>query len=184
MDPVALRTERLLLSMPVATDVDAIAEACQDAAIQRFTTVPSPYARSDAEEFVRLVAGWWAEGTQTVWAIREDGALAGMIGLHQISEGAAEIGYWAVAERRGRGLLGEAVRAVVDFGFGDLGLVRLSWRAVAGNVGSARLARSAGFRYEGTLRQAGLHGGHRDDMWIGGLLPSDDRTPVDWPVLD
>ena len=182
MEPVTLRTERLVLRAPTADDIDAITAACQDPAIQRFTSVPSPYARTDAEDFVRLVAEWWEDASQTVWTIYEQDVLVGAVGLHHIDQGAAEIGYWGVAEHRGRGLLGEAALAVTDWGFDALGLVRLSWRAVAGNLPSARLARSLGFRYEGTLRQAFMHGAHRDDGWVAGLLASDDRMPVAWPV--
>src|SRR5690606_15307583 len=109
------------------------------------TTVPSPYTRKDGEDFVGLVADWWADGVETVWAIRRSDELAGMIGLHKITShahgGEAEIGYWGTAAHRGQGVMGEAGRAVVDFAFDELGLARLSWRAVVGNVPSARTAR-------------------------------------------
>jgi RimJ/RimL family protein N-acetyltransferase len=79
--------------------------------------------------------------------------------------------------------MGEAARAVVDYAFDVLKLARLTWRAVVGNVPSARTARGLGFRYEGLLRQ-GLTGPRgREDGWIAGLLASDDHTPVEWPVL-
>ena len=48
VQPVVLRTERLTLSVPTEADVDAIFEACQDAEIRRYTTVPSPYERQHA----------------------------------------------------------------------------------------------------------------------------------------
>lgn len=187
MDPVTLHTERLVLSIPTAADIDAITAACQDPEVSRWTTVPSPYSRENAAAFVDLVAGWWADGVETVWAIREGEVLAGMIGLHRITEhphgGEAEIGFWGVAAFRGRGVMGEAARAVIDFAFGELRLARVAWRAVVGNVPSARTARSLGFRYEGTLRQGLASARGRDDGWIAGLLASDDRHPVVWPVL-
>lgn len=188
MEPVTLTTDRLVLRAPDASDVDAIAEACQDPEIQRWTTVPSPYARTDAEEFVRLVGGWWAEGSETVWALRLDEALVGMIGLHHIAAhragGRAELGFWVTAAARGRGYVVEAASAVIDWGLAELGLARIEWRAVAGNVASAKAARALGFRYEGLLRQAFASGDRREDSWIAGLLRDDDRTPAAWPVLD
>lgn len=187
MEPVTLRTDRLVLSIPTAADVDAITDACQDPEVPRWTTVPSPYTRENAEEFVEQVVRWWADGEETVWAIRRDGALAGMIGLHRITAhthgGDAEIGYWGTAAFRGQGVVTEAGRAVVDWAFRELDVARLGWRAVAGNVPSARTARTLGFRYEGLLRQGLTSPRGRDDGWIAGLLASDDRTPVDWPVL-
>lgn len=180
-----LTTERLHIRMPEGRDIDAITAACQDATIQRFTTVPRPYTRAHAEGFVAQTAGAWIDGTDAVWAIEHEGTLVGMIGLHHISDGAAEFGYWIVADARGQGIVAEAARCVIDWGFtGPLALRRISWKAVAGNIASGRVARSVGFRYEGTMRQAFRHGEHTDDGWIAGLLASDDRSPVPWPVLD
>lgn len=187
MEFVALSTERLVLHAPTEADVDAITAACQDPEIARWTTVPSPYTREHAEDFVHLVAQQWDAGSEVVWGMYADGELVGMIGLHHITDhhsGAhAELGYWVTAAARGKGYLTEAARAVVDWGFSELGLVRIRWQAVAGNIPSARAARALGFRYEGLQRQALTSPRGRDDGWIAGLLPDDDRTPVDWPVL-
>lgn len=187
MEKATLQTARLVLSAPTDADIDAITRACQDPEIPRWTTVPHPYARQDAADFVRLVDEWWADGSQTVWAMRAGSELVGMIGLHHITAhatgGDAELGFWVAAEARGSGYLVEAARPVLDWGFHELGLVRVRWRAVAGNVPSARAARALGFRYEGLQRQALTSPRGRDDGWSAGLLAADDRTPVDWPVL-
>ena len=189
MQPVTLRTERLVLSPPAEGDIDAIFDACQDPEIQRYTTVPSPYHRDDAVGFVKKTAGWWDEGAEATWALHHADGLAGVVGLHRLGRqsGAGEIGYWMTPAFRGQGLLTEAARAVIDWGFSPdgLALARIEWRAVVGNVGSTRTARALGFRYEGRLRGALLHSsGVRDDGWIAGLLAGDDRTPQPWPVLD
>lgn len=186
MEPTILRTERLVLRAPTSADVDAITAACQDPEIPRWTTVPSPYAREDAEDFVRLIGEWWEDGSQTVWAVFADDVLVGAIGLHQITEhragGDAELGFWVTAPARGHGYVTEAARAVIDWGFANLGLARMTWRAVVGNIPSARSARSLGFRFEGTHRQFLTSPRGRDDGWLAGLLRTDDRIPVDWPI--
>ncbi len=187
MRPVTLTTERLELSVPTEADVDAIFAACQDPTLQRYTTVPSPYERQHAEGFIGYAATRWQDDLEATWAIREGDALVGMIGLNGITPaGAGEIGYWMAAPHRGRGLLTEAARAVVDWGLGARGaaLARMEWRAVAGNTGSASVARKLGFRYEGLLRRAAANSFGRDDAWIAGLLPADDRMPQPWPVLE
>lgn len=187
MEKVTLETASLTLSAPTTDDVDAITAACQDPEIVRWTTVPSPYSRQNGEDFVRLVSEWWDDGSQAVWAMRAGSELVGMIGLHHIVGhpvgGHAELGYWVTASARGRGYVGEASRAVVDWGFDELGLARLHWQAVVGNIPSARTARALGFRYEGLQRQALTSSRGRDDGWIAGLLRSDDRTPVEWSIL-
>lgn len=182
-EPVELTTRRLVLSVPAAADIDALFAACQDPDIQRFTTVPSPYQRVDAERFVRLAAEWWDTGEEYTWTIRAGGALVGMIGLHGIRAGAAEIGYWLAARARGRGYLNEAAEAVLDFAFGPMRLQRVEWRAVTDNPASARVAQRLGFRYEGLLRLGlGGIGGSRRDGHIAGLLATDPRTPQAWPL--
>lgn len=114
--------------------------------------------------------------------------LVGVVGLHHISShsagGTAELAFWATAESRGKGFMAEASRSVIDWGFAELGLARIHWQAVAGNIASARTARALGFRYEGELRQALTSSRGRDDGWVAGLLPDDDRSPVDWRILD
>lgn len=181
-----LRTDRLVLRAPTAEDIDAITAACQDPEIARWTTVPSPYTREHAAGFVELVAQWWADDSQTIWGMFHDGILVGAVGLHHITPheagGSTELGYWATAESRGQGFMIEASNSVIDWGFAELGLARISWRAVAGNIPSARTARALGFRYEGLQRQALTSPRGRDDGWTAGLLASDDRTPVEWPI--
>ncbi|WP_426184355.1 GNAT family N-acetyltransferase [Microbacterium sp. TWP3-1-2b2] len=187
MEPVILSTDRLVLRAPTTDDVDAITDACQDPEIPRWTTVPSPYTRADGEDFVKLVTGWWESGEETVWGLFHHEVLVGMIGLHNIAPHAtgasAEIGFWATAGTRGKGFMVEAARVVIDWGFAELDLARIRWQAVAGNVASARTARALGFRYEGLQRQALTSPRGRDDGWIAGLLPTDDRAPVEWSVL-
>ncbi|QAY58836.1 N-acetyltransferase [Microbacterium protaetiae] len=184
MEPVTLRTARLELSLPRPGDAEAITAAAADPEVPRWTTLPSPYSLDDAVDFIARAARWTAEGSQLNWAIRHDGAWVGMIGLaHLQSGGAAEIGYWMAASARGQGLLTEAARAVVDYGFEELTLARIEWRAVVGNIPSARAARRLGFRYEGMLRQALSDSRGRHDGWIAGLLRDDDRTVTEWPVL-
>ncbi|WP_404431697.1 GNAT family N-acetyltransferase [Microbacterium lacus] len=186
MEPVTLRTDRLELSAPRPEDADAIYTACQDADIQRYTTVPSPYLASHAEDFISRCANHWQLGTETTWVMRENSVLAGVVGLHDIGRGNASLGYWVAPAARGRGLIVEAARAVIEWAFAPTGadLTRVEWRAVVGNVGSARVARALGFHYEGTLRAEFTNATGRFDGWVGGLLRSDDRMPQPWPVLE
>ncbi|MFF7291869.1 GNAT family N-acetyltransferase [Microbacterium sp. NPDC008134] len=187
MEPVRLQTERLVLAAPKIADIDAITAACQDPEIPRWTTVPSPYTRESAREFVEITAQRWADESHATWSMYADGEVVGSIGLHHIvdheSGAQAELGYWVAASARGKGYVVEAAMAVIDWAFDERGLVRLDWRAKVGNEPSARAARALGFRYEGMQRQFLTGPRGRDDGWVGGLLVSDDRSPVEWPIL-
>lgn len=186
MDPIILTTARLTLRIPEAVDEPAIADACRDEGIQHFTTVPSPYTAADAHAFVaEHCPRGWRDGTDLVWAVHDAGALAGMIGVHHLAQGAGELGYWTAPDHRGRGVLREAGARVIDFAFSPrpdgLSLARLAWHACAGNAASAATARSLGFRYVGTDRRAELRHGQRFDRLSADLLADDDRSPVAWP---
>ena len=185
MEPVTLRTARLELSIPVPADIDAITDAAQDPDVPRWTTLPAPYERSHAEDFVALSLRRWEAGTDLVWAVRVAGAWVGSVGLHGVKPGGdAEIGFWMAKHARGHGYLTEAAARVIDFAFAaPVSLARIEWRAVVGNVASARAARTLGFRYEGMLRQALSDPRGRHDGWVAGLLATDDRVPRAWPVL-
>jgi RimJ/RimL family protein N-acetyltransferase len=169
--------------MPTPADVDAITAACQDADVQKYTTLPSPYLRAHGEQFVSTAAERWEAGTNLDWALREDDELVGMVGLYRIGGGTGELGYWVARGARGRGLATEAAGAVVDWALGEAGLARVEWRAVVGNTASARAARSLGFHYEGMLRQGLANSFGRSDGWLAAVLATDDRSPQPWPPL-
>lgn len=188
-EPVVLTGSRVVLSVPGVADIDQVAELCTDPSIARWTTVPSPYSRDNAEAFVLdVVPAAWLSGSSCTWAIREesDGELIGMIGLDGIRDGEAELGFWLAPDARGRGLMSAAVALVVDHAFAPapsgLDLDRLVWRAFVGNAASASVARRAGFRFEGTRRAGGSQRGVRLDDWQAALLRDDPREQAgDWP---
>ncbi|MFD0273731.1 GNAT family N-acetyltransferase [Kitasatospora sp. NPDC127111] len=178
VEPVVLTTERLVLRAPQESDVDAVLAACQDAEIQRWTVVPSPYRREDAEYFVRdLAHNGWRTGENRIWCVfeRGTGALVGSQGLISCPgrPGAAEVGWWATKEYRGRGYTAEAAAAVARYGLTELGLRRLEWYAYVGNEGSRAVAEKVGFRFEGTLRSFAEQRGRFHDAWVAGLLATD-----------
>ncbi len=135
MDPVDITAGRLHLRPWEAADAGAVLLGASDPSTQRWTQVPVPYRRADAEDFVgRLSPAMWAEGGAS-FAVesRGGGSLAGSIGLFPPADGFAEIGYWTVAEHRGRGLTAEAVGVLSDWhslraGFGEEGLIRQRFR--------------------------------------------------------
>ncbi len=185
MEPVTLTTDRLLLRTVGPQDTDAVHAAVQAPDIQRWTTIPSPYLPEHARSFTeQQVPDGWANGSMLTFGLfPSDGRLAGMLGLTLPSPGAAEIGFWAAKEHRGRGYVTEAALAVARWAFTDLGTGRLEWRAEVGNHASRAVAERAGFTVEGTLRAALNNKGVRRDCWVGSLLPSDLGLPSTVPYL-
>lgn len=181
MQPVTLQTERLTLSPLVAADTAAIYEACQDPEIQRWTTVPVPYTREDAATFIALTEAWWVSDGEYTWAIRLGTEFCGVVGLRPDNAGIRELGFWLAAPARGRGILHEAANAVINFGFNELGLVRISSAAYVGNVASLAAQRRLGFAYEGVRRLACVQRGVNLDGWFTSLLATDSREAKQFP---
>ena len=178
MDPVEITAGTLHLRPFGPADVDAVARACSDPEVQRWTRVPSPYGREDAVAFVERVApALWESGEGAPFAVLDatSGDLLASVGLVRIDrrDALGEIGYWCAPWARGRGVTTQAVGAVCRWSFGALGLARVEWLAEVGNTGSRRVAEKAGFTVEGVLRgrMSGKHG--QADAWVGGLLATD-----------
>lgn len=69
-----------------------------------------------------------------------------------IGEDEGEIGYWIGVPYWGRGLIPEALRALMRHCFRDLGLVKLWCGYFDGNEKSARVQKKCGFKYYHTHR--------------------------------
>ncbi|MDT9700591.1 GNAT family N-acetyltransferase [Streptomyces sp. P17] len=186
MDPVTLRTDRLLLRTVGPHDTDAVYRAVQDPDILRWTTMPSPYLPEHAGSFTeQLVPDGWADGTMFTFGVflPEGEDLIGMLGLTMRAPGVAEIGFWTAKEHRGKGYTSEAVLTAVRWSFTAACIDRVEWRAEVGNTASRAVAERTGFTIEGTMRSAINNKGVRRDCWVGSLLPSDLGLPSTAPYV-
>jgi RimJ/RimL family protein N-acetyltransferase len=195
MDPVEIRTDRLLLRPWQPGDAPAVLAACTDPVVQAWTSgLPSPYTADSAREYVEVLAPTaWAAGTAYAFAVTDvrSGEVLANVALRPRPEHQNhDVGYWAAPAARGQGITTEALAAVCRWGFADLGATRIEWYARVGNWASRRVAEKAGFTVEGTLR-GGLPvaGGDRSDCWVGARLPDDPeidtrRLPAYKPLTD
>lgn len=174
-NPVLSAGPGLLLRRHRLEDADAIVEMCRDEAMQRFTTVPVPvpYGRDEAEAFLAAAKAGWEAGTGVALAVEAGGRFAGTVDLRIEDGGWAEVGYGLASWARGRQVATRAVSVVLAWGFGELGLEGVVWRAQVDNEPSWRVAEKCGFRMEGRVRGLLLQRGRRLDGRIATLLPSE-----------
>ncbi len=185
LGPVRLRTGPLLLRPWEPRDAPAVAAACSDPEVARWTLLPQPYTPDTARSWVGEEApGQWSSGRGAQFGVfgLTSGALVGAVGLGHIDDGTAEVGYWTALEARGRGVATRAVTAACRWGFDELGLARIAWQALVGNWGSRAVAERCGFLLEGTRRAGLVQRGVRLDAWSGALLTGD-GPPAALPVL-
>lgn len=94
--------------------------------------------------------------------------LVGGIGVTNIRRGVAQagtLGYWMGAPYAGQGLMGEALRSVLDYCLGALDLHRVEAACLPSNERSRRLLERAGFDREGYAEKyLKIHGVWQDHL--------------------
>lgn len=153
-------------------DIMAIYNACQDPIIPRFTTVPSPYLMSHAEDFIREIAPRsFEEKTELLFSIvKGKGAeeeFCGLISFHTVdlNNHATELGYWLAKPARGKGIAKTAVKLISEYGIDTMGLRRIEALVDVENIASRALLTSSGYQEEGILRNRVTRpGGRQIDM--------------------
>jgi RimJ/RimL family protein N-acetyltransferase len=106
---------------------------------------------------------------------RDDGALLGEVLLKIASTEAlqAEVGYIFNPSYAGKGYATEAVRAMIDLGFADLGYHRIFARLDAQNQGSIGIVERLKMRKEAHLIQNDRFNGVWGDEFIYAILKSE-----------
>lgn len=99
--------------------------------------------------------------------------IIGAVNLNNITRGAAQyadLGYALDAEMQGKGLMPEAVRAVIAFAFGPLNLHRIRACYLPTNERSGAVLRRLGFVVEGYARDYLLIDGRWQDQILTSLI--------------
>jgi RimJ/RimL family protein N-acetyltransferase len=165
---VTIQDDAIRLRPPSEDDIPAIVAACQDPEIARWTAVPSPYTEEDART-------WLASEEETAFVVvdRESGELLGAIGVQEVGQANAQVGYWVKREARGRGVATAALRLLARYAVEELGAGRVQLFTEPENIASQRVAEKAGFVREGVLRRYLNIKGQRRDGVVFSLLPED-----------
>lgn len=144
---IALRPFRL-------DDARAVAEACRDPDIPRFTMMPEGLTEAQAADWIEHgLAGWRHGIARFAIVVPPDDRCLGQIGLQiDRSNRRAEAFYWLDPARRGQGHAGEALELVTQWAFRDFDIVRVQLATDLDNEASQRVAERCGFTREGVLR--------------------------------
>lgn len=172
-----IETRRLRLAPLAPGDAAEMERLASDAAIAATTlSIPHPYPPGLAGRWIESIAGSWANGVSGTWSIRllDHGVFVGVIDIRlEPWSDSGEMGYWIGTPFWGRGYATEAVRAIVDFAFSNMGLNRVHAEHFPRNVASGRVLEKAGMVREGTLRQAARKGTLYEDVTMWAILRED-----------
>ncbi|GAA1557701.1 hypothetical protein GCM10009789_08880 [Kribbella sancticallisti] len=187
-DVPTLADELITLRAHTPADIEPAYDVCQDPEMQRWTTIPVPYERRHAEQYLteQIPAGWRG-GSSWAWAIEYDGRYAGTIDLRPGDGNVGEVGFAVAPWARGHGVMTRALKLTVRYAF-EQGWDRVIWRAFTGNWGSRRVAWKCGFRNLVTIPGGGVARGVRKDEWVASIARDDEPVPQgNWwrvPVIE
>ncbi len=187
VSPPFIRTPRLVLRLAGREDVPAILEyltanrdhltpfepawpadmLCESLWISRVTFFRQEFERGT---LVRLF----------LFDLQDPRRVVGGVGLSQIVHApwhACFLGYALDATFEGRGYMREALKAILPWAFGELGLHRVMANYMPHNVRSARLLRSLGFVVEGYARDYLRINNRWEDHVLTSLINCDWQAP-------
>ena len=174
-----LETERLTLRPLRMSDARDMYAYAQDPEVSRYVMWSAHTSVLQSRAFIRACIRQYRRGEPGSFAIvlKESGRMIGTVGFMWIQEEnrSAEVGYSLGRAYWNRGIMTEALRAVVAFGFDTLRLNRIEAQHDLRNPASGRVMAHVGMQQEGVLRQRIKNKGMFVDVALYAILRSDPR---------
>ncbi|NML56190.1 GNAT family N-acetyltransferase [Chryseobacterium cheonjiense] len=154
-----LETERLQLKEINEHHAENILKIRSNEVINRFIKRNSPKNNYDALQFILMIKERTKNNQTFYWGIslKDQPDLIGTICLYNFSEDrkTAEVGYELLPDYHGKGMMSEALKAVVDFAFTDLILDEIVAMTHRMNDDSKKLLLRQGFIWEEDKKDEG-----------------------------
>jgi RimJ/RimL family protein N-acetyltransferase len=145
----------LIFRLWQASDIPAIVAAFRDEAMRRW--VSSMNDEDEARAWLARQEAGWTDGARLSWAVEEEGAVVGYFAVKAANPPetlATGLGYWTVAEARGRGIASRCVQTATEWLFGGQDIMpadEIELLHTVGNEGSCRVAHKCGYVLESVL---------------------------------
>ncbi len=174
-----LSTERLLLRRMTMKDAQDVFEYSRDPEVARHVLWSAQKHISEAKDYIRYMTKRYRDDLPSSWGIidKASGRLVGTIGYMAFSEenASVEVGYSLAHWLWGKGLMTEALRAVIDYTFDAMDVNRIEAQHEIDNPSSGRVMEKCGMVKEGVLRQRLYNKGEFKDVALYSILRGDKR---------
>lgn len=172
-----LQTKRLHLKQIHSADAPDLHEFLSDAEVRKYIGIP-PYTK--LEETYREI-DWYDKifntktGIRWGIALKDDPTIIGSCGFLNMSQAnfRAEIGYELHRSYWRKGIVSEALAAIIKYGFEEMKLNRIEALVEPENVASVQLLERFRFLREGLLREYEYGAGKFDDLYMYSMLRKD-----------
>lgn len=172
-------TERMLLRRIRVDDADDIFAYASDASVTATLIWDTHLSIDDSLAYIESVVATYEAGAGAMWGIehQEQRRLIGTVGFNSVREAGyvGVVGYALARPYWGQGLMTEALRHVIDFGFRHMGLWRIEATCRSDNIGSYRVLEKGGMQLEGVLRDARYVKGRLETIRLYSILRRDYR---------
>jgi len=162
-----LKSKRLTLRPPKLSDAPILEKYINDYLVCRYlTNVPFPYPKGGARKWIKQANKELKNKKSIHFSIIYNQQPIGSIGFNKIDfkHQKAGVGYWLAKKYWGLGIMTEALKLVLDFGFNQLKLQRIWSAHFKENNRSKRVQEKSGLKFEGMFRQDILKNKKRHDI--------------------
>ncbi len=166
-----LETDRLILRKIKYSDKSDIFEYAKNPEVAKYVLWEPHREKIDTIAFLNIVYSAYNKNKAAPWGIqlKENSKIIGTVGFVKWDKEKkiGEIGYVLAKDYWGRGLITEAVKEVLKFGFSTMGLTKITAHCIAENVGSEKVLLKSGFNFDGLfLKHATVKGKLVDIKWF------------------
>ncbi len=172
-----LPTRRLLLRQIQEADAGALFVFKSDALVTSSYGQEPHQSQEDSLALIRRLQADYDRRDVLFWCLtlKDQDQMIGECTFWNFDAGfqCAEIGYELHPAYWQQGIMAEALSAVLDYGFNEIGLHRVEAVPLAVNQPSHAILLKLGFSYEGNLRQRHFFRGRFEDQLYFGLLKED-----------
>jgi ribosomal-protein-alanine N-acetyltransferase len=169
-----LETERLLLRRVDVNDVNEIFALRSNPETMKYVPRPLLKTNEDALELIATIDAKIETNEGINWAItlKDNPKLIGFLGHYRIKPEhyRSEIGYMVLPEYNGKGIISEAVKEIVSYGFDVMKLHSIEAIIDPENFGSEKVLQKNGFVKEAHLKENEFYDGRFLDSVIYSIL--------------
>ena len=172
-----IETERLILRKLTMRDASDMFRYCQDKEVARHVLWEAHTSILETRAYIRYNLYQYRSGEPASWGIvlRETNRVVGTIGYmsYNADNSTVEIGYSLAREQWGKGLMTEALLAVIGETFRTLKVHRIEAMHFTDNPASGRVMEKCGLIHEGHMRERICCKGVFRDVEMWGILRKD-----------
>jgi ribosomal-protein-alanine N-acetyltransferase len=168
-----LETERLILRKLCLEDAKDVFEYASDPEVAKYVSWEPHKSIEDSINLIKFTHEYYERKEGIIWGIvyKENNKVIGTCDISPVTKHfRAEIAYALSRDYWGKGLMTEAVKEVIRFGFERMNLNRIQAMCIPENIGSYRVMEKVGMKYEGVIREYMYIKGKFQDLKLYSIL--------------